>query len=353
MARTPGNAAKNLPPSKPRGVFFGTSEFAVPSLYAFAAATECVLVVTQPERPSGRGQRLHPTAVKSAARDLGIRTLEPLRLRDVVETLRQSEPDLFAVASYGKIVPQAVLDVPPLGALNVHPSLLPLYRGATPLQSQLRDGVQLGGATVILMDAGMDTGDIVARRESPIGPLETYGELHERFARLGAELLGEAVASVLRGSLVRVPQTGLRDEAEIRRTLTRPLGKADLVLAPADAVAGVRALVDKIRSLAPAPAARLDVPRFGLAKVLAGHAVVPGPSADVSSGSCVAIDGWLLVRAADGWVAIDEIGVPGRRTMAIADFRAGNRFTEPEHLRPVLEAWLRENEDRLRDYVAA
>jgi methionyl-tRNA formyltransferase len=309
--------------------------------------------VTQPDRPSGRGQKLQPTPVKLAARELGIATIEPQHLRDIAETLREQAPDIFAVASYGKIVPQAILDIPALGALNVHPSLLPLYRRATPLQAQLRDGVALGGVSIILMDAGMDTGDIVGQRESPIGPRETYGELHERFAKLGAALLGEAVAGAASGTLVRVPQAGLRDEAEVARTATRPLAKGDFVLAAPGDDARAYALVDKIRSLAPQPGARIELPRFGLSKVLAGHVVAQGPPVSVPLGTAVAIDGWLLLRATDGWVAVDEVGVPGRRAMSIADFRAGNRLTEPENLRPDLERWLGANEDRLLAYVAA
>jgi methionyl-tRNA formyltransferase len=296
---------------------------------------------------------LTPTPVKRAARELGIATLEPERLRDIAATLREGAPDLFAVASYGKIVPQSILDIPALGALNVHPSLLPLYRGATPLQAQLRDGVALGGVTIILMDAGMDTGDIVVQRQSPIGSRETYGALHERFAQLGAALLGEAIAGAATGTLARVPQAGLRDEAEVARTATRPLAKGDFVLAAPGDDMRARALVDKIRSLAPQPGARIELPHFGVSKVLAGHVVAPGPPVAVPLGTAVAIDGWLFVRATDGWVAVDEVGVPGRRAMSIADFRAGNRLTEPDNLRPDLERWLGANEDRLLAYVAA
>ncbi len=130
----------------------------MPALQAFAERVECVLVVTQPDRPAGRGQRLQPTPVKAAALELAIPTYEPHSLRDALGTLRGADAGLFAVASYGKILPQPVLEIPPCGALNVHPSVLPLYRGATPLQAQLRDGVTTGGVTIILMDAGMDTG---------------------------------------------------------------------------------------------------------------------------------------------------------------------------------------------------
>ena len=291
--------------------------------------------------------------MKRVARELGIPILEPQRLRDVVSTLRTVAPDLFAVASYGKIVPQAVLDIPARGALNVHPSLLPLYRGATPLQSQLRDGVALGGVTIILMDAGMDTGDIVLQRESAIGARESYGELHERFAALGAELLAEAVARITAGTLERVPQEGLCSEADVARTSTRPLAKSDLFLgAPGDDMRA-SALVNKIRSLAPQPGARVELPRFGVSKAFAGHVVGDGPSVAVLPGSCVAVDGWLLVRAADGWIALDAIGVPGRRAMSIVEFRAGNRLTEPDILRPDLERWLGDNELRLLAHVAA
>jgi len=124
----------------------------VPSFQAFAEATRCVLVVTQPDRPAGRGLKLRQAPVKAAAHALGIPAIQPERIRDALAALGDTGAELFAIASYGKIVPQAVLDIPRYGALNVHPSLLPLYRGATPLQSQLRDGVTESGVTVILIE---------------------------------------------------------------------------------------------------------------------------------------------------------------------------------------------------------
>jgi methionyl-tRNA formyltransferase len=236
-----------------RGVFFGTSAFAVPSLLAFAQRVDCALVVTQPDRPAGRGQRLASTPVKVAAHSLGIRTLEPERLRDTLPELAVLRPDLFAVASYGKIVPQAVLDLARLGALNVHPSLLPCYRGATPLQSQIRDGVSDSGVTIIAMDAGMDTGDIVLAERSPIGPRETYGSVHDRFAQLGADLLARACDAVVAGRARPLPQALFGSAADAERTRTRTLTKAALEI---DWTASARAVVDRIRSLAPAPGAR-------------------------------------------------------------------------------------------------
>ncbi|HMC45125.1 MAG TPA: methionyl-tRNA formyltransferase, partial [Caballeronia sp.] len=167
-----------------------------------------VAVVTQPDRPSGRGHKLTPTPVKSAALALGLTVYEPLKLKVFADELRALDADVFAVASYGRILPQAVLDLPKTGiSFNVHPSLLPLYRGATPLQTAIRDGCTETGVTIMAMDAGMDTGDILVQERTPLQPKETYGELHDRLALLGAQLLGDAIARLLNGTLERTPQS--------------------------------------------------------------------------------------------------------------------------------------------------
>ena len=145
----------------------------MPTLRALAARTDLIAVVTQPDRPAGRGHKLVPTPVREAAEALGIAVLTPEKLRPAIDELRALNGDLFVVASYGKILPQAVLDLAPRGAFNVHPSLLPLYRGATPLQSAIRDGRSETGTSIIAMDAGMDTGDVVLQERSPLGPLPT------------------------------------------------------------------------------------------------------------------------------------------------------------------------------------
>jgi methionyl-tRNA formyltransferase len=279
------------------------------------------LVVTQPDRPAGRGHRLQPSPVKSAAQALGIPTLEPVRLRDALEALRELEADLFALASYGKIVPQSILDLPRLGALNVHPSLLPLYRGATPLQTQLRDGVERGGVTLMLMDAGLDTGDIVLQRESAIGPNETYGDLHDRFAQLGANLLSEALALAERGPLPRTPQAE-RDEsaARIAATSTRPLDKAALEI---DWTWDGRRIFDRIRSLAPAPGARAELAGERI-KILSASQVPAGavtPQASVPAGTLLGVAGdAALVRTGDGALALERLVPPNRAAMDGASF---------------------------------
>lgn len=270
----------------------------MPALTALAATADVTLVVTQPDRPSGRGQRLQPTPVKSAAGLLRIPTLEPHRLRDVAPLLAAQGADLFVVASYGKIVPQNLVELPALGALNVHPSLLPLYRGATPLQSAIRDGRTESGVTIILMDAGMDTGDVVLQECTPIGPRETYGELHDRYARLGADLLVAAVERAVAGTLERVPQAAMGlSAAEIATTLTRPLGKADLVVEwswPAQRI------VDHVRAYSPQPAARAALAGETV-KILRAHV------------------------AENGEVAIDELIAPNRGRMSGEAYLRGRR----------------------------
>ena len=221
------------------------------------------------------------------------------------------------MASYGKILPQAILELPPLGALNVHPSLLPRYRGATPLQAQLRDGVTRGGVTVIAMDAGMDTGDIVLQEERTIGPAETYGELHDRFASLGAELLARACAQAAAGSLRRIPQAGRASEEEIARTLTRPLTKDDLRI---DWSAEAKPIVDLVRSLSPSPAARGVLPGAAVpAKILRAHEPGPQPllGADELAVACGA--------HGEQRVVIDRLVPANRGPMNGTDYLAGLR----------------------------
>lgn len=232
-----------------KALFLGTSDFAVPSLRVTAARTQLAAVVTQPDRRAGRGQRLTPSPVKRAALALGLRVVEPLRLRPLAEEFARDAIDLIALASYGRILPSALLALPRLGALNVHPSLLPKYRGATPIQSAILNGDKETGVSIMLMDAGLDTGAIVLQERVAIDPSETYGELHDRLAMVGAELLGEAIDLAARGTLAGTPQTG-------EPTLTKPLTKEDLVL---DLSLPPRRIVDRVRAFAPQPAARATI----------------------------------------------------------------------------------------------
>jgi methionyl-tRNA formyltransferase len=232
-----------------KALFLGTSDFAVPSLRVTAGRAQLVAVVTQPDRRAGRGRRLTASPVKRAALELGLPVLQPVRLRPLAEDFADDAVDLIVLASYGRILPQELLALPRLGALNVHPSLLPRYRGATPIQSAILNGDKETGVSIMLMDAGLDTGDIVLQERVAIDPQETYGLLHDRLARLGAELLGRAIDLAADGTLVATPQTGLA-------TLTKPLTKEDLAV---DLSAPAQRVVDRVRAFAPQPAARATI----------------------------------------------------------------------------------------------
>lgn len=253
--------------------------------------------MTQPDRPAGRGHKLVATPVKQTALERGLPVFTPERLRPFVDDLRALGADVFAVASYGKIVPQSLLDLVPV-AFNVHPSLLPLYRGATPLQSAIRDGRPETGVTIIAMDAGMDTGAVLLQERTPLGASETYGELHDRLARRGAELLVEALAGCESGSLTPTPQDVLAaregiDATEIAATTTRPLRKDDLQV---DWTQSPRRVVDLVRALAPAPSARAAIDGEPV-KLLAARVAVAGESeGTLTADEGVVHDGVVLLR---------------------------------------------------------
>jgi len=288
-------------------------------------------VVTQPDRPAGRGQKLVATPVKRAAEARGLRVFMPEKLKPFVDDAWALGAEAFVVASYGKIVPQALLDAVPI-AFNVHPSVLPLYRGATPLQSAVRDGRTETGVTIIAMDAGMDTGDVLLQERTAVGATETYGELHDRLALRGAEMALSAVDRYASGKLTRTAQAvvaqqlGIADD-EIERTRTRPLGKDDLLIG-GDRTA--TQIVDLVRSLAPSPGARTREGFFlyGRAKILKAHVAYDGPPIPprlADPGRIVAVDGNLWIEATDGFVAVDELVVPGGKPVTAEQFRNGNR----------------------------
>lgn len=188
-------------------VFLGTPEFAVPSLEALVrAGHEVTAVYTQPDRPAGRKQELKPPPVKEAALRLGLEVRQPERIRHCVDELAALKPDAMAVVGYGQILPQAIIDIPPLGILNVHASLLPRYRGAAPIQWAIANGETVTGVTIMRIDAGLDTGDIVLQESTEIGPEETAPELAARLAPMGARLLVRALEGLASGELKPVPQ---------------------------------------------------------------------------------------------------------------------------------------------------
>jgi methionyl-tRNA formyltransferase len=231
-----------------RALFFGTPAFAVPSLEALTETAEVVGVVCQPDRPTGRGLALAPPPVKVRALELGLPVVQPTKLRtgEFAAWVRAQEADLALVVAYGRILPREVLDATRLGFVNVHASLLPSYRGAAPITWAVVDGDAETGVTLMLLDEGMDTGDMLAVSRTPIGPSETAGDLSVRLAAIGAEMVREKLAAFARGELVRVPQDAAR--ATVAPMLEKKDGKIDWS-APA------RAVHDRIRGMSPWPGA--------------------------------------------------------------------------------------------------
>ena len=232
-----------------RVVFMGTPAFAVPSLEALArVGHELLAVVAQPDRPAGRGHALREPATKAWARAHGVPVLQPEKVRDgkLAAELSALRPDVVCVAAYGRILGRDLLELAPHGALNVHGSLLPRYRGAAPIQWAVADGEAETGVSIMQMDEGLDTGDVLLQRVLPIGPSDTAESLSPRLAALGGDALAEALAGLARGGLVPVRQDGTR--ATLAPLLTKDDGRVDWS-APAARVAS------RLRGFQPWPGA--------------------------------------------------------------------------------------------------
>lgn len=193
---------------KPRIVFMGSPEFALPSLRALANTYPLVGVVTQPDRPAGRGRTLTPPPVKSLAQEIGLPVFQPYRLREpqAMAQLKEMQPDVIVVVAFGQILKPDVLDLPPFGCVNVHASLLPRWRGAAPIRAAILHGDEQSGVTIMRMDPGVDTGPILSQRAIPIQSDDNAETLSERLAQLGAELLLETLPGYLDGKLTPKPQ---------------------------------------------------------------------------------------------------------------------------------------------------
>ena len=265
-----------------RIVYMGTPSFAVPALELLLATPRhsVVGVVTQPDRPKGRHLVLTPSPVREVAARSGVPVATPERIADAVQEIAAWRPDLIAVAAYGQFIPKAIRDLPPSGSINIHPSLLPKYRGAAPIQWAVANGDTITGVTIMHVAKVMDSGDIVVQREYPIGPAETAAELEPKLAEFGASLLIEAIDLIAAGSAPRVPQ----DESRV--TVARKLQKSD---AKIDWGLPARAIHDRIRGFQPWPGCHFATPGPAPKVVKVHRAVVdaasgqPGKMLDVST----------------------------------------------------------------------
>ena len=303
--------------TKLRVIFMGTPDFAVPTLAAIAARpdlAEIAAVVTQPDRPRGRGQKLVPSPVKAWAAAHDIPVLQPVRARDAafVTAFRDLKPDVAVVVAFGQILSQEVLDVPVHGCINVHASLLPKYRGAAPIQHAIMAGEHMTGITTMQMDAGLDTGDMLLRREVPIHADTTYGQLHDTLMETGASLLVETLERLAAGTLVRTPQTG---ESCYAARITRETTVMDWSKKAQE-------LDALVRGLNPVPYAQTSLDG---AVYKIGALRSTGHAASVPSGTIVAADrkAGLIVATGDENVEITEIQAPGKKMMEVRAFLNG------------------------------
>jgi len=297
-----------------RVVFMGTPSFAVPTLEGLAEVYQVVAVVTQPDRPSGRGRRLQPPPVKQAAQRLALPVWQPRTLRapEAATRLRELAPEVVVVAAFGHILRPEVLAVPPHGCVNVHASLLPRYRGAEPVAAAILAGEEETGITIMLMDEGMDTGPILAQRSIPIAPDDTRVSLTEKLARLGAELLLEVLPRWLRGEIVPRPQD------ETLASYAPPLRKKDGEI---DWSRPAVALERMARAYHPWPGAYTSW-RGRRLKVLRARPL-PWPQGEV--GRVVETPEGAAVVAGEGALLLEEVQLAGRRAMPVADFLRGQR----------------------------
>jgi methionyl-tRNA formyltransferase len=313
-----------------RLVFAGTPVFAQRALEALVAAGhEVVLVLTRPDRPAQRGQKLLASPVKQWALGHGLEVWQPRTLRepDAWERLRAARADAMIVAAYGMLLPPEVLSIPAHGCLNIHASLLPRWRGAAPIQRAIQAGDARTGITIMQMDAGLDTGPMRLVRALPIGPRDTGATVHDALAGLGAEAIVEALARLADGTLPLAPQP-----AE-GVTYAAKLTRAD---PPIDWRGTARAIVDQVRAFDPAPGSSAELERAP-GTTLKVWAAAPDlrPTGGAAPGTVIALaDGAIVVAAGDGAVALRELQRPGGRRMAAREFLAGFPMRVGDRLRP-------------------
>ena len=297
-----------------RIVFMGTPDFAVPSLEALIAGEEEIAgVFTQPDRPKGRGNKLTPSPVKVCAISHGIPVFQPERIRrDGAEDLKAMHPDLCVTAAFGQILSQEILDIPTMGNINVHASQLPRHRGSAPIAHAILQGDRTAGVTTMMMDKGIDTGDMLLSAETEIGETETCGELTERLSRLGADLLMETIARLKAGTLDRHPQ----DESRMTYDpmLTKEMGEMDFNR-PVALVKG------QINGLNPWPCAAVNIGGEKLKLMRAAAAEGSGRPGQVLASDPKA---GLIIGCGEGAVRILELQAPGGKKMRAEDYLRGH-----------------------------
>jgi len=298
-----------------RVVFMGTPEFAVPCLQKLIdCGHEVTGVFTQPDKPQGRKMILTPPPVKELAVANGIKVYQPIKMKDgtALEMLREADPELCIVVAYGKILPKEILEYPKYGCINIHASLLPKLRGAAPIQWSVINGFDKTGVTSMQMDEGLDTGDMLIKGEIEIGENETAGELHDRLSQLGAEVLEETIAALLKGELK--PEKQNHEEFTYASMLSKELSPIDWTMT-------AQQVHNKIRGLSPWPSANA---KLG-GKTVKIHKSVLSDMKGKSAGEVVEAGKKLVVACGDlNCIEILNLQAEGKKAMSAADFLRGN-----------------------------
>jgi methionyl-tRNA formyltransferase len=299
-----------------RIVFIGSGDIGVPTLQALLTSEhEVVGIVTQPDKPVGRAQLIEPPPIKKALAGMKMPTFQPARIkeRQAIEEIRALVPDVIVVAAYGQILPRDVLEIPNVACLNLHASLLPRWRGAAPIQAAIAAGDQETGITVMYMDEGLDTGDILLQRQIDIPPTDTGGSLHDRLAKIAPDALLDSLGSLVKSSAPRIPQDNTR--VTYAPKLKREDGKIDWS-EPADIIER------KIRAFNPWPGAftKLDGPNL---KIFSASIV------DLSGkpGEILGSGKELVIAAGERAVSLEEVQLEGKRRMSATEFLRGHAST--------------------------
>ena len=320
-----GPPPRALPDGAPlRLLFFGTPEFAVPSLRALADGRHPVVgVVSQPDRPRGRGRTLEPTPIKALALERGLDLLQPGKVgsEQALAWLRAREADLGVVVAFGQFIPRKVRESPPHGLINAHASLLPLHRGAAPIEAAILAGDTRTGVSIMKVEKQMDAGDVCLVRELEVGPNETAGELRPRLAALAAEALLGAVDGIAAGEVRFVAQDHTR--ASFAPKLDREFARIDWSR-PRDEV------LRRICAATPRPGVDLQLRRAR--KKLRILAARPAEGPEAPPGRVDATSGRLRIAALDGWVEVSRLQAPGKRPVDAAEYLRGARVSDDEEV---------------------
>ncbi|NCC16439.1 MAG: methionyl-tRNA formyltransferase [Clostridia bacterium] len=303
-----------------RVIFMGTPDFAVYSLKALLTQHEVIAVVSQPDKPKGRGKKLVPTPVKAFALEQGIQVYQPEKARDpeFAALLKELAPDVIAVTAFGQILPESILNIPKYGCINVHGSLLPQYRGAAPMQWSIINGEKVTGITTMFMAKGMDTGDMLLKTEVEITPEDNFASIHDKLAQAGAELLLETLTALQAGTVERIPQE--HEAATYSPMITKETGHIDWTKSAEE-------IINLMRGLDPAPAAYTIYEGEPLKLFKGSKAEGHYPQGKMGEIVDITKKGFV-VKCGDGALTITELQATGKKRMEAGAYLRGHAMNQ-------------------------